>query len=81
VTPRHVANHEVMQARTTFSHARRQGRLPDLCKRIAGRVGADRTLDDVVRIDIVTGTHHALDFLVRGVRGRERTLTSCAVTR
>ncbi len=81
VKPRHVANNEVMQARTTFSNARRQGRLAELCTRIAGRVGADRDLDDVVRIDIVAGTHHAIDFLVRGVRGKERTLTSCAVPR
>lgn len=79
IKPRHVANNEIMQARTTFSKARREGRLPQLCERIAGRVGADRALDDVVRIDIVTGTHHAIDYLVHGVRGKERTLTSCAV--
>ena len=81
VRPRHVANNEVMQARTAFSTASSKRMLPDLCKRIAGRVAKDPALADVVRIEIVRGRHDAVGFLVRGERGPERRLHECAVTR
>ncbi len=81
IRPRHVANHEVMQARMAFHHASRGKTLPALCARIAGRVAADPALADVVTIRIVRGTHDALDLLVRGVRGPERTLHECEVPR
>lgn len=81
VRPRHVANAEVMQAVTAFGHAQAEGRLPALCDSIAARVAADAALTDVARIEIVRGTHHALDFLVDGKRGPERRLVECAVPR
>jgi hypothetical protein len=34
-----------------------------------------------VTVKIVTGTHDAVDFLVRGVRGKEVERTHCAVPR
>ncbi len=79
--PHHVANREVMQARMAFQHAVKARTLPALCTRIAARVAADPALLDVTTIRIVRGTHDALDFLVRGVRGAERTLHTCAVPR
>ena len=81
IKPRHVANNEVMQARTTFSTAVSKKTLPQLCERIAGRVAKDRRLDDVVRIEIVRGTHDAVGYLVRGERGPERKLHECTVPR
>ena len=81
IKPRHVANNEVMQARTTFSSSKSKRKLPELCTRIAGKVARDGALADVVRIEIVQGTHEAIDFLVRGVRGREKRLHECPVPR
>jgi hypothetical protein len=81
IRPRHVANHEVMQARMTFQHAVRDKTLPALCERIAARVARDPKLADVATIRIVRGTHDALDFLIRDVRGPERTLQECRVKR
>lgn len=81
IKPRHVANNEVMQARTTFSTAVSKRTLPQLCQRIAGRVARDRDLADVVRIEIVRGTHDSVDYLVGGARGPERRLLECQVPR
>lgn len=82
IPPRLVGSAEVLQARATIDRAVRQGggELAALCQRIAAAVrGAG--LADVTQIRIVTGTHDAVDFLVRGVRGPERERTSCAVRR
>ena len=81
IRPRHVANAEVMQSVMAFSKARSKGRLPTLCRSIAARVGADARLADVTEIDIVTGTHEALSYLLRDVHGTEKTLTTCEVPR
>ncbi len=81
IKPRHVANAEVMQAVMAFSTARSKGRLPALCKSIASRVAGDRRLTDVVKIEIVTGTHDAIPYLTQHVHGPERKLTSCEVAR
>lgn len=81
IKPRHVANAEVMQARTAFSSAVSKRTLPQLCERIAGRVARDPKLADVVRIEIVRGTHDAIGYLVRGERGKERRLHECRVPR
>jgi len=81
IKPRHVANNEVMQARVAFSSAVGKGKLGELCARIAGRVAADPGLADVVRIEIVRGTHDAVEYLVRGARGKEKRLRECKVAR
>jgi hypothetical protein len=81
IRPRHVANMEVMQANMAFANAKREKRLPALCASIAARVGADAALTDVARIEIVTGTHHALEFLLEDKRGAERVLETCEVPR
>ena len=81
ITPAHVANAEVMQARVAFMTAVRKRTLPELCRRIAARVAGDRALDDVVEIEIVRGRHDALDYLVRDLRGPERRLHRCEVPR
>jgi hypothetical protein len=82
IRPRHVAaTGEVMDARTTMTDAVSKRRLPDLCARIAGSVARDRRLADVVRIELVRGTHHAIDYLARGVRGPEHLLHRCVVRR
>ena len=48
---------------------------------IAGRVGLLADYRDVVSIRIVTGTHDAVDFLVRDLRGGEQERTRCEVRR
>jgi len=83
IAPRLVGSAEVLQARATIERAVRQGRgeLTTLCQRIAANVRGAPGHDDVTQIRIVTGTHDAIDFLVRGVRGPEHERTSCWVRR
>lgn len=81
LTPRLVGSAEVLQALKVISRARATRSLPALCTAIAARVAADADHADVVAIRIVSGTHDAVDFLVRGVIGRETERTRCEVRR
>nr|MBA3451731.1 hypothetical protein [Deltaproteobacteria bacterium] len=55
--------------------------LPVLCTTIAARVAQLDDYRDVVTIRIVTGTHDAVDFLVRDRVGTEQERASCQVPR
>lgn len=79
--PRLVGSGEVLQAMTVINRARATRTLPALCKAIAARVAADARYADVARIRIVTGTHDAVEYLVRGKRGTETERARCEVTR
>ena len=81
LTPRLVGSAEVLQAMTVLQRARSQGQLPELCATIAGRVADDAAYNDLTEIRIVIGTHDAVDFLMRDIRGPEALLTSCKVPR
>ena len=81
LTPRLVGSAEVLQAMTVLQRARSQGKLPELCATIAGRVADDAGYNDLTEIRIVIGTHDAVDFLMRDIRGPEAQLTSCKVPR
>lgn len=81
LTPRLVGSAEVLQALNVISRARATRSLPALCEAIAGRVVATGGYDDVVAIRIVSGTHDAVDFLVRDALGREVERARCEVRR
>lgn len=81
LSPRIIGSGEVLQALQVIKHARRTGALPALCERIAGRVSVLEDYRDVIRIRIVSGTHDAVDFLVRDVVGRELERARCEVRR
>ena len=81
LTPRLVGSSEVLQALAVIQRARATRSLPALCRAIAARVAADADYRYVVALRIVTGTHDAVDFLVRDVIGREVERARCEVTR
>lgn len=81
LTPRLVGSGEVLQALEVIKRARAARELPALCTRIAARVAVDADHRDVIAIRIVSGTHDAVDFLVRDVLGREIERARCEVAR
>lgn len=81
LTPRIVGSAEVLQALTIFQSARSRGELPQLCATIASRVATIERYADVTEIRIVSGTHDAVDYLVRHVEGPEVIRTACKVPR
>jgi hypothetical protein len=81
LTPRIVGSGEVLQALNVIARARQARQLPQLCETIAARVAPLAKYKDVVAIRIVSGTHDAVDFLVRDQVGREVERTRCLVRR
>ncbi|MBA3817515.1 MAG: hypothetical protein H0X17_01365 [Deltaproteobacteria bacterium] len=83
IPPLLVGSFEVLEARATIDGAVSRGgrELSELCHRIAGNVRQRADFAEVTAIRIVTGTHEAIDFLVRGVIGREIERTRCEVPR
>jgi hypothetical protein len=83
LSPRVVGTAEVLQALRVLerSIAGGRGAALKLCEQIAARVAVDDELADIVVIRMVSGTHDAIDYLVRGVVGRETELVRCAVPR
>jgi hypothetical protein len=83
LSPRVVGTAEVLQALRVLerSIAGGRGAALKLCEQIAARVAVDDELADIVAIRMVSGTHDAIDYLVRGVVGRETELVRCAVPR
>ena len=76
-----VGSGEVLQALHIVSRAKAQRTLPALCAAIASRIAPLDDYRDVVSIRIVTGTHDAVDFLVRDQLGNEREQARCMVPR
>jgi hypothetical protein len=83
LTPRLVGSGEVLQAKAVIDRAVHGGpaALARVCADIARRVAADASYADVGAIRIVTGTHDAVDYLVRGIVGREHERARCEVAR
>ena len=81
LTPALVGSGEVLQALTIIAQASASHRLPALCHQIAGRVAADPAQREVAAIRIVTGTHDAVEYLVRHHQGPEVERATCAVPR
>ncbi len=72
---------EILQAMRIYEHAVAGGKrtLEPLCVRLAAAVAADARYADVAVIHIVTGTHDAIDYLVRDQHGEERERVRCRV--
>lgn len=81
LTPWIVGSSEVLQALHVIARAKAQRTLPALCTAIASRVATLDDYRDVVTIRIVTGTHEAVDFLVRDQLGTEQERARCMVPR
>jgi hypothetical protein len=79
--PAVIGSGEVLQALAVITHAREAHRLPELCQDIAARIAGVERYADVTEIRIVTGTHDAVDYLVRHVTGSEMIRTTCKVRR
>jgi len=76
-----VGSGEVLQALRVIARAKEARTLPALCTTIAGRVAPLAAYRDVISIRIVTGTHDAVDFLVRDQVGTEHERARCEVRR
>lgn len=78
-----IGSAEVLQARAIVQQAVARGgpALASLCVQIADRVHASDDHADITTIRIVTGTHDAVEFLVRDTLGREVERTRCPVSR
>jgi hypothetical protein len=82
LTPRIVGSGEVLQALNVIARARQARQLPQLCETIAARVATlGGKYRDVVAIRIVSGTHDAVEFLVRDRIGNEVERARCRVKR
>jgi hypothetical protein len=81
LTPRIIGSAEVLQALTVLARAKANNELPQLCAQIASRVADLDRYAEVTEIRIVSGTHDAVDYLVRHVEGTEVPRTSCPVPR
>ncbi|MBS1119409.1 MAG: hypothetical protein H6Q90_1637 [Deltaproteobacteria bacterium] len=81
--PEIVGTPEVLQARAIIERGiggTARERMA-LCSQIATTLREVSEFDDVVAIAIVTGTHDALDFLIRGQIGTEIERVRCEVKR
>ena len=83
LSPRFVGTAEVLQALRVLERSIGSGRgqALKLCEQIAARVALDAEFADIVAIRMVSGTHDAIEYLVRHVVGREAELVRCAVPR
>jgi hypothetical protein len=79
--PHLLGTGEVLQAYTVIATAKANHQLPTLCRQIAARVAEDEEFDGVAFVRIVSGTHDAVEYLVRHHQGRETELTRCPVPR
>lgn len=83
VPPALVGSREVLQARAILERAVADGpaAAAALCAQIATRARDDDALAGAVAIAIVTGTHDAVAYLMRGARGPERERARCELAR
>lgn len=81
LSPHVVGSNEVLQALNIIARARQMKQLPQLCATLARRVAVAPRFADVVTVTIVSGTHDAVDYLVRGVQGTEVERARCDVNR
>jgi len=79
--PRFCGTREVLQALSLVDDALASGGGDALCSRIAAAVAQDRAYRDVVAVELVVGTHDAVDYLVRDRLGEESVRARCGVVR
>jgi len=83
LTPRVVGSGEVLQARAIVERAVNKGgsELGAFCRKVASNVARLERFADVARIRVMSGTHDAIEFLVRDQRGVESERAKCEVKR
>ncbi len=81
VPPELVASPEVMQAIVSVQRAVGRGEAPILCREVAARLAGRGDYRGFDQVQVIAGDHKAIDYFVRGDRGRERTLATCAIAR
>ncbi len=82
IAPDVIGSSEPLQAMAILDTA--MLREPDahaLCARIAGELATDHAYDDATTVQIVTGTHDAVDYLLRQTLGPERERVRCEIPR
>ena len=79
--PHLVAGPEVMQAMMTVQRAVGRGHAGVLCKEVAARLATRRGYDAFTEVQVVTGDHRAVEYLTRGVRGKETLKAACPIAR
>jgi len=80
IAPDLVGSPEPLQAMAILERAvRTPVAAKALCERIAAKVAG--AYADATAVRIVTGTHDAVDYLVRGIQGPEIERTRCEVKR
>ena len=82
IPPVLVGSGEPLQAMAIFERAvLYPAEALALCEQIAFRVSRDHDFDDATTLRIVTGTHDAVDYLVRDAIGHEAESVHCPVPR
>ncbi|MBK9036031.1 MAG: hypothetical protein IPL61_33085 [Myxococcales bacterium] len=81
VPPALVASPEVMQAIVSVHAAVARGDAAGLCRRVAARLAVRGDYRAFAQVEVIAGTHRAIDYFVRGDRGVERTLATCPIAR
>ena len=81
LSPKMIGSGEILQALSIIGSAVGRGESKQLCESIASRVAGEDDFADIVAIRIVTGTHDAVEYLSRGVVGREMERVRCEVHR
>ena len=82
ISPDIIGSQEPMQAMAILETA--MVRAPDanaLCERIAARIATDDDYADATAVQIVTGTHDAVDYLLHQVAGNELERAHCGIVR
>lgn len=80
IAPDFIGSTEPLQAMAILDHAvHKPDTAKALCERIAARIAGE--YPDATAVRIVTGTHDAVDYLVRGIQGQETERVRCEVKR
>jgi hypothetical protein len=81
VPPELIAGPEVMQAMMTISRAVNRGHAATLCAEVAARLAPRAGWRAYDTVQVITGDHLAVEYLTRGVLGREQVRATCAIPR
>ena len=81
VPPYLVAGPEVMQAMMTINRAVSRGHAATLGQEVAVRLARRGAWAAYDTVQVVSGNHRAVDYLVDGARGRELVRATCPIAR
>ncbi|HVV83998.1 MAG TPA: hypothetical protein VHE35_13075 [Kofleriaceae bacterium] len=81
VPPGLVAGPEVMQAMMTVNRAVSHGQADTLCAEVAARLATRLAYVPFDTVQVITGDHLAVDYMTRGIRGKEVVRAHCPIPR